>query len=154
MSDGLFSAPSGATCESCVYANQPVGARRAAWRCQRTAAEDGPGLVIDPKANACALHLASLDCQECGACCRHAYDLVPVGKNEPTVLRHPELIHRRGKQLSIVRDEQQKRCAALAGATMGPYGCTIYDSRPSTCRDFTAGTSSCLDARRRVGWEF
>ena len=154
MSDGVFAAPPGATCQSCVYAKPPAGARRSGgWRCQRTASDDAPGLVIDPKANACALHQASLDCQECGACCRHAYDLVPVGKSEPTVLRHPSLIERRGKQLSILRDTKQRRCAALAGPALGPYGCEIYDSRPTTCRDFTAGTSSCLDARRRVGWE-
>ena len=154
MSDGLFAAPSGATCQSCVYAKAPTASRKAgAWRCQHTAADDAPGLVIDPKATGCALHQASLDCQRCGACCRHAYDLVPVGPSEPTVLRHPQLIERRGKQLSIVRDAANRRCAALAGPPLGPYGCTIYDTRPTTCRDFSAGSSSCLDARRRVGWE-
>jgi hypothetical protein len=154
MSDGVYAAPAGALCQSCVYAKPPAGARRTGgWRCQRTASDDAPGLVIDPKATGCALHEPSLDCQECGACCRHAYDLVPVGRTEPTVLRHPALIERRGKQLSIVRDAEQRRCAALAGPALGPYGCQIYDSRPSTCRDFSSGTSSCLEARRRVGWE-
>lgn len=154
MSDGIFSAPAGATCQSCAYAAPPADKRRASsWRCQRSAAEDGPGLVIDPKAAGCALHSPNLDCQDCGACCRHAYDLVPFGRKEQVALSHPELVERRGKQLSIRRDPEKRRCAALAGPSLGPYGCTIYDSRPSTCREFTAGSSSCLDARRRVGWE-
>jgi len=154
MSDGIFAAPAGATCQSCAYAAPPRGARKAGtWRCQRTATDDEPGLVVDPKAAACALYQQSLDCQDCGACCRHAYDLVPLSRTEPTVLRHPALIERHGKQLSIRRDAAQRRCAALTGPALGPYSCAIYDSRPSTCRDFAAGTESCLEARRRVGWE-
>jgi hypothetical protein len=154
MSDGIFAAPPGATCQSCAYAAPPRGGRRAGtWRCQRTASDDVAGLVIDPRAAACALHQPSLDCQDCGACCRHAYDLVPLVRTEPVVLRYPALIDRRGKQLSIRRDVEQRRCAALAGPPLGPYSCSIYDSRPATCRDFAAGSVSCLEARRRVGWE-
>jgi hypothetical protein len=154
MSDGLFTAPAGATCATCAYVRPPPDGRRpGSWRCQRTAAPDGAGLVVDPAAAGCALHQAHLDCQTCGACCRHAYDLVPVGKSEPTVTLHPSLIVRRGKQCSILRDDARRRCAALAGPDLGPYSCQIYDDRPSTCREFAAGTSSCLDARRRVGWE-
>lgn len=154
MSDGIFTAPTGATCQSCAYATPPPDKRKASrWRCQRSAAEDGPGLVIDPNAAGCALHEANLSCQVCGACCRHAYDLVPLSRKEPILQSHPELIDRRGKQLSILRDPEQRRCAALAGPPLGPFGCTVYTSRPSTCREFSAGSSSCLDARRRVGWE-
>jgi hypothetical protein len=158
MSDGLFAAPAGATCRSCVYAKPPPGGRRAgSWRCQRTAAEDesglASGLVVDPLATGCALHEPSLACQDCGACCRHAYDLVPLAKTEPAVLRYPSLIERRGKQLYVRRDPHKPWCAALAGAALGPYRCEIYDSRPATCRDFAAGSASCQQARRRVGWE-
>ncbi len=154
MSDGMFTAPAGATCQSCAYAAPPMDKRQASkWRCQRSAAEDGPGLVIDPKAAACALHEGNLSCQACGACCRHAYDLVPLGRKEPLSQTHPDLVEGRGKQLSVRRDPEQRRCAALAGPTLGPYGCTIYKDRPSTCREFSSGTSSCLEARRRVGWE-
>lgn len=154
MSDGVFTAPAGATCQGCAYAAPPADKRQASkWRCQRSAAEDGPGLVIDPKAPGCALYEGNLSCQACGACCRHAYDLVPIGRKEPFPQTHPELAERHGKQLSVRRDPEQRRCAALAGPTLGPYGCTVYQDRPSTCREFSAGTSSCLDARRRVGWE-
>ena len=154
LSDGMHSAPPGATCGSCAYAQKPASDRRSAtWRCQRTANDDRKGLVIDPEATGCSLYQASLDCQECGACCRHAYDIVEVSRSEPMVTRQPQLIERKGKQLRILRDPEKQRCAALSGPELGPFGCTVYHDRPATCRDFSSGTYRCQDARRRVGWE-
>jgi len=152
MHDGLHAAPSGATCATCVFATPPLRGK-GPWRCQFTCTGDTPGRSITPTAAACALFRPGLDCQLCAACCRHAYDLVPVTRREPAVVRHPDLIDAKGRLLYIRRDTKQRRCAALDGPAVGPYGCSIYSDRPATCRDFAAGSSSCVEARRRVGLE-
>jgi hypothetical protein len=152
MHDGVFAAERGATCRDCGACTAPQSPR-GSWRCERTATDEKPGLVVDPAAAACALHSPAFDCQVCAACCRHAYELVPVGRNEPLAARFPHLCERQGKVLTVRRDRLRKRCAALDGPEGGPYGCAIYSERPSTCRDFTAGSKNCIDARRRVGLE-
>jgi hypothetical protein len=152
MSDGLHRAAPCLTCESCAYATPPLRGR-GPWRCQLSSDTDTPGRTIQPGASACALHRGRLDCQECGACCRHAYDIVEVARREIVTVRHPQLVEQKGRLLQLRRSEDRTRCAALAGPKEGPYGCTIYADRPNTCREFTAGTSSCVTARRWVGLE-
>jgi len=152
LTDGLHTAPEGATCGACAFAAAPVRGR-GPWRCHYTGTAETPGRGIEPKSPACALFRESLDCQACAACCRHAYDLVPVTRREAAVVRHPPLIESKGRLLYIRRDAQKRRCAALAGEAAGPYRCTIYADRPATCRDFASGSASCVEARRRVGLE-
>ena len=152
MSDGVYSAPTGTHCESCAYATPPLRGR-GSWRCQLSSDSDAPGRPIPDGATACALHRTDLDCQRCGACCRHAYDIVEVARREPVTVRHPHLVEQKGKLLQLRRDPVLQRCAALAGPPEGPYGCTIYGDRPNTCREFTSGSSSCVTARRWVGLE-
>lgn len=152
MSDGIFAARTGSTCEGCAYATAPLRGR-GPWRCQLSSDSDEPGRPIPAGAAACALHRDHLDCQRCGACCRHAYDLVEISRREPITVRHPHLVEQKGKQLQLRRNAELRRCAALSGPYEGPYGCTIYGDRPNTCREFTAGSSSCVNARRRVGLE-
>jgi len=76
-----------------------------------------------------------------------------LGRHEPVVVRHPHLIEQKDRLFYIRRQLGGQRCAALAGPAMGPYGCTIYADRPTTCRDFAAGSANCVEARRRVGLE-
>ena len=152
MSDGIHSAPPGLRCAGCAYATAPLRGR-GPWRCQLSSDDGEPGRAITDSAPACALYRADLDCQRCGACCRHAYDLVEVARREPVTVRHPQLVEQKGKLLQLRRNPELKRCAALAGPPEGPYSCTIYSDRPNTCREFTAGTSVCVTARRRVGLE-
>jgi hypothetical protein len=152
LHDGLHGAPSSARCGDCGFAAPPLRGQ-GRWRCQFTATADTPARSVDQGAAACALFRPPLDCQQCAACCRHAYDLVPVKRREPAAVRHAELIEYKGRSLYLRRHPEKQRCAALAGPPEGPYGCTIYHDRPSTCRDFSAGSTSCLDARRRVGLE-
>jgi hypothetical protein len=152
LSDGLHRAAAGLTCASCAYATPPLRGR-GPWRCQLSSDTDAPGRNIQPTAAACALHRDRLDCQECGACCRHAYDIVEVARREIVTVRHPELVEQKGRLLQLRRSADRTRCAALAGPPEGPYGCTIYADRPNTCREFTAGTSACVTARRWVGLE-
>jgi Fe-S-cluster containining protein len=97
------------------------------------------------------LHEGPLSCQSCAACCRHAYDLVPLGKREPARRLHPELVETDGNLVHLRRDPAGQRCAALSGPAQGPYACSIYADRPRTCRDFPLGGTTCLEARRRVG---
>jgi hypothetical protein len=123
------------TCGTCVWKGR--------WRCLQT------GARVEGRERACVLHEGALDCQECAACCRHAYELVPLRKHERAARRHPELIVEDGARLHLKRGKD--RCLALAGPEGGPYGCTIYPDRPRTCRDFERGGENCLDARQRVG---
>jgi hypothetical protein len=91
----------------------------------------------------------TLDCRACAACCRHAYDSVPLGRRDLLRKTHPELVVERDGYLELARAGD--RCAALAGATAGPFTCTVYEERPRPCRDFELGGRHCLTARRRVG---
>ncbi|MCA0327045.1 MAG: hypothetical protein LCH89_15805, partial [Proteobacteria bacterium] len=43
------------------------------------------------------------------------------------------------------------RCAALTGRLGQRVACGIYEWRPSSCREFAAGSPACLVARRRHG---
>jgi Fe-S-cluster containining protein len=114
---------------------------------------------VPADAPACERFEARLDCQECGACCRAAYDCVQVAPRDPVRKKHAELVVVRGPYLEIRRNGD--RCAALAGGTVEsgadgragfvPFACRIYDDRPKTCRDFETGGEHCLTARRRVG---
>ncbi len=150
MSDGMFDAPRGATCQDCAYCKAPEK-RGASYRCQRTAIEDTPGKVVLPTAGACALFEPPLDCQRCAACCRHAFDLVPVRTTDEITWKHPQLVAKAGKDLTVIRDTHRRCCAALGGTFAEGFGCLIYGERPRTCRDFTSGSFNCLEARRRVG---
>lgn len=102
-----------------------------------------------------------LDCQECGACCRGAYDSVTVPRRDPAVKAHPALVVDRGSYVEMRRvpDAHSNRCVALTGGELAregtlpvwkPYACVIYDDRPRPCREFERGGAHCLTARRRV----
>lgn len=132
----------GATCRSCAW-SFPVGS---ALRCRRTRPGGRPARV-DPVWPACVLHESALDCRQCAACCREAYDLVPLGRRERAARLGLPLVEDDGSRLKL-RRTPEGRCAALAGP---PYACTIYPDRPRACRDFPVGGEACLEARRRVG---
>jgi hypothetical protein len=140
-------------CAGCAW-HYRGGPGRAVDRCQRT------GDRIDLAWPACeGWEPVGLDCQECGACCRAAYDSVTVTPRDPVVRRHPDLIVDRGSYLELRR--RGDRCDALGGGDASvdpagalattPYACRIYADRPRTCREFTAGSDHCLTARKRVG---
>jgi Fe-S-cluster containining protein len=105
--------------------------------------------------SACNRFAATLDCLDCGACCREAFTTVEVSARDPFVKSHPELIVRQESGRRAIRRDggpepaTGPRCAALVGD--GPYTCVAYADRPWTCRGFTAGSPACADARRRVG---
>lgn len=126
---------------------------------------------IEPQWPACERFEPVLDCQPCGACCREAFQTVQVGAREPIRRTHPAMVLDHGTRqelrrtltpgLDLVADKPAPtRCASLGGGdlvqlgtrtTVSDYGCQIYQARPQSCRSFTAGSESCLVARRRVG---
>jgi hypothetical protein len=105
--------------------------------------------VVEDEWPACERHEPALECQDCGACCREAFHMVRVEPDDPAIHRLPLLVIADGDRFELRRDGD--RCAALTGGNGERYRCTVYADRPTTCRDFTAGTSACLLARQRVG---
>ena len=96
-------------------------------------------------------------CDACGACCREAFDSVPVGEaDEHIATRHPDLIrvHDDGwRDLQRIPTATGSRCVCLrgSGAADAPFRCTIYAERPTNCRDLEVGSENCALARERVG---
>jgi hypothetical protein len=131
-----------ATCATCAWRHVARGIER----CRQA-----PGPRLDPGWPACERWEPEPDCQDCGACCRGAYDSVTVARRDPVVKAHPELIVVRETYVELRREGD--RCAALHGgrAPGERYVCAIYDDRPRPCREFERGGGNCLEARRRVG---
>ena len=97
-------------------------------------------------------------CQTCGACCAaFRVDFHPAelaggafawGEGVPQALTVPvtaALVRLRGT------DEAEPRCCALAGEIGQRVNCTIYDGRPSPCREFDTSHAACARARQRHG---
>ena len=122
-----------------------------AWRTDAGICRQADGAAVAADWDGCSRWEASLDCLDCGACCRAAYHSVTVDPQDPVVRLHPGYIEDRGSYLEIRRSGD--RCAALEGgaAPDQPYTCAIYLGRPETCREFELGSENCLIARRRVG---
>lgn len=97
-------------------------------------------------------------CQSCGACCASfRVDFHPAelaggafawGEGVSPALTVPVTA-------SIVRmcgtDAAAPRCIALAGEVGVAVNCTIYDLRPSPCREFDTEHAACNRARQRCG---
>ena len=98
------------------------------------------------------------DCQSCGACCTSfRVDFHPLelaggafawGDGVPQAMTVPVTAH-------IVRmsgtDDASPRCVALAGEVGVAVNCSIYDGRPSPCREFDVHHAACNRARQRCG---
>lgn len=97
-------------------------------------------------------------CQTCGACCASfRVDFHPVelaggafawGAGVPKEMTVPVTAN-------IVRmcgtDDASPRCIALAGEIGVGVNCTIYEARPSPCREFDTEHAACNRARQRCG---
>jgi Fe-S-cluster containining protein len=97
-------------------------------------------------------------CQTCGACCAsfrvdfHPAELaggafawaagVPREMTVPVTTAIARLAG---------TDAAAPRCAALAGEIGRAVACTIYESRPSPCREFDTTHAACARARQRHG---
>lgn len=97
-------------------------------------------------------------CQSCGACCAafrvdfHPAELAggAFAWNAGVPLA---LVNR--LNASLVRlagtDASPPRCAALRGEIGQSVACTIYEGRPSPCREFDIEHDACARARRLHG---
>lgn len=135
----------GQSCAGCAWRYRG-GPGRAVDRCRQA-----DGARVDPAWAACERFEPALDCCACGACCREAYGSVTIGRREPIVRAHSELVVDRGDYLELARvGPDGERCAALEGR-LGAYTCRVYELRPAPCRDLENAGEHCLTARRRVG---
>lgn len=136
------------TCEHCAWRVAPnEGAG-----CRARSAQEGGSAPL-PAEQTCALWEPLPSCQACGACCREAFDTVPV--TEAELARLPELAQRHADGWLDLRripspSGRGTWCAALT-LEGGLYTCAHYPARPQTCRDVEEGSDACLTARRRVG---
>jgi Fe-S-cluster containining protein len=100
-------------------------------------------------------------CQSCGACCAtyrvtfpaEELDELPGGV---VPLGFADLMGSIGAYMKGT-ERQPPRCVALRGEIGRSVGCSIYEFRPSACREFAPlasigrGDQACNDARRRHG---
>ena len=100
---------------------------------------------------------AALDCQACGACCA-TFDVWLMESDLDRFERSPNLLHltvihpgaAAGQWRFMRRNEKTGQCAALEGG-LRSCRCTIYEQRPTLCREFEPGSEDCLEARRKYG---
>lgn len=94
-------------------------------------------------------------CQSCGACCasfRVSFywaetDAHPLGSVPVALTRkvNDTYVCMQGTEHRPVR------CVALEGTVGVSVSCAIYALRASPCREFTAGTPRCNEARAKIG---
>lgn len=151
---GLCVGPTQSECGSCAWSTPQqskslcVGAR-----------VDGTPVEVSPKWRGCELWEPNIpSCDRCGACCREAFDSVPVSEEDLERIEKPERwVHEHSdgwRDIHRVPSPSGRgtRCAALygCGGDGSPFRCTIYSSRPTNCRELEIGSEACLTARRRV----
>jgi hypothetical protein len=103
---------------------------------------------VDSSETPCERFEPPFDCQDCGACCRAAYHSVTISEGDPIVERHPTLLVHHETYSEVRRDKDH--CAALESKG-GKHLCTIYEDRPTCCREFANAGHNCVTARRRLG---
>ena len=135
------STPTG-RCSDCAWMYRG-GRGRAVPRCRRHHQQR-----VDPEWVGCGAFTAELNCLDCGACCREAYDTVEVSRRDPFRKKHPETLIELDGRLNIRRSGPN--CINL-GCGDQRWACQVYTDRPKTCRDFERGGINCVDARRRLG---
>jgi Fe-S-cluster containining protein len=146
-------------CGDCAWALGPTGARR----CEVAAIADDPGPLVGDDDGACRWFEPRFACDDCGACCREAFDSVPVTPEDRARLgpanAHLVRVHDDGwvdlhrvPSPAPPRDGDCTRCVALTGdGVASPFRCRIYDVRPTNCRELDVGSRACRTARQRVG---
>ncbi len=97
------------------------------------------------------------ECISCGACCvahvcvgvRPGEDGDPADQWEIVPESDTDLV----VDVYIRRDADTQACVALEGTIGENVACRIYETRPSMCRHFEAGSDRCHALRRAFGIE-
>lgn len=94
-------------------------------------------------------------CQSCGACCsafRVAFYWAE-GDDAPGGTVPIALTNQLSPSTRCMKgtDTYAPRCIALAGTVGECTACTIYEKRPSPCREVAVGDEFCRKARLRFG---
>jgi Fe-S-cluster containining protein len=81
-------------------------------------------------------------CVSCGACCAHFRVTFYWGEADPATgaVTPPDLTFKLSPHHAVMRGTEGRapRCVALHGAIGQQVACTIYEQRPSPCREFQA----------------
>ncbi len=72
-----------------------------------------------------------------------------IAEGDEVAIRHPKLVVHRDSYIELRREDGH--CVALDIRDGERYDCTIYEDRPTCCREFENAGEHCLTARRRVG---
>jgi len=89
------------------------------------------------------------DCTKCGACCRgFDVDLVWSDHGVPE-----DMTERTTDNIDLFKMRQHKdgSCVALCGNIGESVSCSVYENRPSVCRDFQPGNIQCQLIRIQEG---
>jgi len=105
--------------------------------------------VVAADEPSCERYEPPFDCLDCGACCRSAYHSVTISEGDLITERHPGLLVHHESYSEVRRDGDH--CGALDSST-GKHLCTIYEDRPTCCREFANAGHNCITARRRLGF--
>jgi Fe-S-cluster containining protein len=95
-----------------------------------------------------------LDCQACAACCHGDEGWVHVDAADDArvegsaALARLVVLTRHGGYVKRSLKMIGGRCAALSEPERGRWSCTVYDDRPTVCRDVERGSDACRAARR------
>jgi hypothetical protein len=99
-------------------------------------------------------------CQKCGACCSmYRVTFRSIETHEDSFGVPADLTVKVSPETSAMKfnNPKSQRCVALKGSIGKNVGCSIYDNRPSPCRNFKAsfedGTQNprCDEARAVMG---
>lgn len=122
------------------------------------------------------LYFREHDCTRCGVCCVYTHarvDLIQpkVGDEHPAPWRSyvevyfKDDVNDRQELLDVFDDcgvtwncmrmeipegRTQPQCVALRGQLGEAVECSIYENRPTVCREFEPGSKECRDARIRA----
>jgi hypothetical protein len=141
---------------------------------RQAGADSADGPAVDPTWPAC-VHHGTPDCAPCGACCREAFDSVPLGpEDDATAERHPHLVRTSTGWRDLERVPSPSGCGTPLRRPGGrrsaaAYRCTIYAGpahrlprprarvaqlrvRAASRGAVAAGPGRCGSGRRRLTW--
>lgn len=95
---------------------------------------------------------SDFDCRRCGACCAAFRVSFYWAEADAFGLPAP-LVEQIGPWYACMAGSNaaSPRCHALAGELGKAVSCTVYEQRPSPCREVQPGDGRCISARRHHG---